>query len=509
MSLPATGAAQPALLAASAIYLVLVAALAWFSWRRTRTAADFFVAGRRLGVWVTALATMASAFSGFLFLGGPGLTYRLGTASFLIVIPIGLTGGLLAWTVAKRLRLLAEVREIYTVPDAVAARYSSPRAGGLAAVAVALGTVAYLAAQLLALGILIETLFDLETRVGSSSLAVGIAVGWLVVMSYSVAGGMVAGVFTDVFQGALMMLAALGVFYFAWQATGGPSSAMEAILTSDDFGAAFLDPLGGRAPALLGLSFFFVFAVGVLGQPQTLHKFLMLEDPRRLRLLPAALGISQALVVLLWLGVGLAVPALVAQGSLPPVERPDQVTPIFLLGFTPPWLAGWVFAGVVAAVMSTADSFVNIASAALVRDLPKAFGRSLGDQLKRGRLASFVVSALAALVAYGYGDLIALLGTFAYGIFAAALVPCLALGLSWRRAGADAAIASMATGLVCALGFEIWAKQTWFELPSSPLAPGVLPALPAMAASFTVFLLVAWLRPADRPAADVEAVMEL
>ena len=500
---------SPVLIVVSVAYLALIGGLAVWSWGRTKTAADFFVAGRGLGLWVTALATMSSAFSGFLFLGGPGLTYRIGAASWLIVMPIGVTGGLLAWTVAKRLRLLAEVRPIYTVPDAVAARYGCRRAAGLAALAITFGTVAYLAAQLLALGVLIHTLFGFEARFGTAAMPVAVACGGLVVTAYATLGGMVAGVYTDVVQGVLMIAAAVGVFLFAWQATAGPASAVAAVASSEVFGAAFLDPLGGRAPALLGLSFFFVFAVGVLGQPHTLHKFLMLRDPRHLRRLPAVLGVSQALVVLLWLGVGLAVPALVAAGRLAPIETPDQVTPIFLLHHTPPWLAGWVFAGVLAAIMSTADSFINIASAALVRDLPRAFGRPVKDELRQGRVASVLVSVTAAAVALAYGDLIALLGTFAYGIFAAALTPCLALGLSWKRAGADAASASIVTGMATALGFELWAKQTWLDLPPSPLAPGVLPAVPAMAAAFTVFLVVAWWRPAPPPAPDVEAVMEL
>ena len=68
-----------------------------------------------------------------------------------------------------------------------------------------------------------------------------------------------------------------------------------------------------------------MFTIGVLGQPHTLHKFLMLKDPRKLRFLPAVLGVSQVLVVLIWLGIGLAVPALVAQGHLPPFDQPDRV----------------------------------------------------------------------------------------------------------------------------------------------------------------------------------------
>ena len=112
------------------------------------------MAGQGLGVLFTGLATMAAAFSGFVFLGGPGLTYRIGLTSLFINLSVGFTPALLAWAVAKRLRLLAEVREVYTIPDAVLARYGSRAASGAAAVAVLVGSVGYLGAQLLAMGTL-------------------------------------------------------------------------------------------------------------------------------------------------------------------------------------------------------------------------------------------------------------------------------------------------------------------------------------------------------------------
>ena len=85
---------RPAALAVAAIYLAAVVAVGLWSAARTRGARDFFIAGQRLGLWVTAFATMASAFSGFVFLGGPGLTYRLGFASLFIMLPVGFTAGL-------------------------------------------------------------------------------------------------------------------------------------------------------------------------------------------------------------------------------------------------------------------------------------------------------------------------------------------------------------------------------------------------------------------------------
>jgi Na+/proline symporter len=219
------------------------------------------------------------------------------------------------------------------------------------------------------------------------------------------------------------------------------------------------------------------------------------------------------LCVLIWLGIGLAVPALVATGKLAPLSNPDDASPQFLLHFAPEILAGLVFAGILAAIMSTADSFVNIGSAALIRDLPSAFGLRIKDQLFWGRVAVVGIAVAAALFAYLYGDLIALLGTFAFGTFGAALGPALAIGLNWRRVTAAAAISSIATGMGVNLVLEFLAKQTFFDaLPKPPFQAGVLPTAVSLAASFTALFAVTWFTGRNRAPDiddDVELVMDL
>jgi Na+/proline symporter len=477
--------------------------------RRTRNGKDFFIAGQSLGLVVTGLATMSAAFSGFVFIGGPGLTYRLGLAALFICAPVSFTAGLLCWSVGKRLRLLAEVREVYTIPDAILLRYGSRRAAGLAALAVLLGTIAYLGAQLQALGVVIEAVFGTREIFGEASLAVAMGIGLAVVVFYAVAGGMLAGAYTDLVQGALMVVAAVGIFVAALRSGGGLAAITERIVADESFGPRFLDPLG-NVPVFTAVGFFFIFAVGTLGQPHMLHKFYMLKDPRKLRWMPLVVGGSQLLCVLVWLGIGLAVPALVASGRLAPLADPDHATPVFLLELAPPLLAGLVFAGVLAAIMSSADSFLNIGAAALVRDLPQALGLPQPSQLAWGRRAVIGVAFAAALFSLAYGDLIALLGTFAFSTFGAALAPALAIGLHWKRVTARAATASIATGLTLNIVLEFLARQTYFpSWPQAPLPTGVLPGVVSLAASFCVLLTLSWAnRSSQRLPEDVQAVMD-
>ena len=359
----------------------------------------------------------------------------------------------------------------------------------------------------------VEALREMVIR-GAPAIGVAAAMGLgvLVVVFHATAGGMVAGVYTDLFQGTLMVGAAIAVFFYALQAGGGIESIARTIAESERFGPGHLDPLGNIA-VFTAVGFFFVFAIGNLGQPHMLHKFFMLDDPRKLKWMPLIVGVTQTLCVLIWLGIGLAVPALVVSGRLAPLTNPDDASPQFLLNFAPEALAGVVFAGILAAIMSTADSFVNIGSAALVRDLPRAFGRRVTDELLWGRIAVVAIAVSAAVFAYLYGDLIALLGTFAFGTFGAALGPALAIGLNWRRVTAAAAAASIATGMGVNLVLEFLAKQTFFpSLPRPPFSAGVLPTAVSLAASFTVLFAVTWATSRRRPPqldADVELVMEM
>lgn len=496
--------ARPAVALAACAYLVLILAIGALAWKRTRVAADYFVAGRSLGPFVAGLATMAAAFSGFVFVGGPGLTYRLGAQAFFIVLPVGFTACLLAWCTGRRVRLMAEARQLFTIPDLLALRFDR-RTAGVAAIAIAAGCVAYLAAQLLALAILFVRFTGLDQQLGEAALPTALLLGTAIVLLYSIGGGMLAGIWTDVLQGFLMLVAALWVSVLALQAAGGPAGIAASLAESARFGADFLAPVDEDAPAR-AFALFLVFGVGVLGQPHMVHKFLMLRDLRALRSLPLVLGGSQALVLLLWVVLGLAVPALVVQGRLEPLSNPDDATAAFLAHFAPGPLAGLVFAGALAAVMSTADSFLNIGAAAIVRDLPRAAGRCVASELRAGRWATLALALLAALLAWGYGDLVALLGTFAFGTFAAALAPALAIGLNWRGVTPLAASISIALGALLNVLLELAGRAGL--LPEGFAGGAPLSAIALLASFVALFALSALGKP-RRPSPIVERVLEL
>ncbi len=475
-ALPLPPLARPAIIVVALLYFAAIAAISVWAARRTHSARDFFVAGNGIGLWALALSAMAATTSGFAFIGGPGLVYASGLGALFLILPAGITNAMGAWVLAKRMRLLAEVRGVLTVPDAVGARYRSRLAQGLAGVAILIATIGYMATNILALGLVIDSVF-------ATGITIGIWLGMAIVLAYSASGGMIAGIYTDMVEGSLKALASALVFVFTLKSGGGMSGLSRSVLAADP---AWLGPWGRMAP-LAALSLFLVFGLGSLGQPHVIHKFYMIRDPRRLRWYPLLMTCALILSLLLYFGVGFAVKALVSRGDLAPLARPDEATPTFLLHYTPVLLSALVFSGVAAAIMSTMNSFMNIGAAVVTHDLPVALGRRMRNELRWGRISTVIISVAAALVAQHSGAVVVLLGIFGWGLFASTLVPSLAIGLNWPGATRAGAVASIATGLALTLVLETAAFLHRMTLPSGVTVSGL-----ALVSSLLVFFVVSW-----------------
>lgn len=457
-------AVSPLVLTVGVGYFVVCALIGLWAARRTRTAEDFFVAGRSVGLLPFAIAAMATTLSGFAFIGGPGLIYSIGLTAVFIILPAALTNTYGAIVLGSRMRSLAALHGFVTVPDAIGWRYDSRAAQGLSAIAILVGVVGYIGTNVLALGLVVRALFGVE-------LDAALWLGAAVLVAYSAGGGILAGIWVDVFQGLLMAVASAIVFIYALDSGSGLTAITRAIELVDP---AFMGPWGSRG-AMVALSFFFVFAVGSLGQPHIAHKYYMLRDLRRLRWYPVLMTVAMILAQLLFVGVGIAVKSLVVTGQLSPLAVPDDATPTFLLRYVPTLVSALVFAGVAAAIMSTVNSFVNIGAAAITHDIPKALGRAMDDRttLRNGRLWTIVLAVAGTIIAQLSGTLVAFLGIFGYGLFACTLVPALAIGLTWKGGTRLAAIASISVGLVLTLALETAAWLKLMTLPTGVTVSGL------------------------------------
>jgi Na+/proline symporter len=413
---------------------------------------------------------MASIMSGFVFVGGPGLFFQVGLSSFWIVISSSFTGALMCWVLAKPMRRLVAEKGCLTIPDLMEAQFGCRISSGLTSLTILLGVIGYLAVQIQALGVVISSLFSI-------SLSSAILAGCVLLAFYVTAGGMLASVYSDVIQGSIMLWAASMVFYYASISSDGLGRLSLRLMQEDP---SAVSPWSGTG-AVIALSWFFLFSFGALGQPHVINKFMMVRELKTLRYFPLALALSMGVCGLIWIGVGISVRGMVLEGMMTAPVHPDETITQFLSDWTPEWLRGLTLVAIVAAIMSTADSFATVGAAALGRDLPRTLGWKIRRQTAWVRVGTVVLFVVALLCSWQIRTLVAYLGILAFGIFAAALAPAMILGLNCKDEGGQAVRWSIATGLVAVLGLEILDRAGLYTV-------GVPSGAVALALSFLVFI---------------------
>ena len=483
-------------------YMLFCILIGLWAMRKTRSAHDFFMAGRNLGALVTGIAIFSSTLSGFGFVGGPGLIYKMGISSVWMVICTAIGFCLSFYLVGKRIWLFAAMKETVSLPDVVATRYRSELSRFLMALAILLGVMAYLGSQIKAMAQVLQDIMSRGNFWEHISLEWCVVISCAVLVFYCVTGGIIASVYTDLFQGLIMIVAALLVFFYAYRALPGGFTEMSQTIARDD--PESMSPWGTLG--MLGcMSWYFLFALGGVGQPHIVTKMMMNKKVRDVRFILPISVIGFAVSALLWISIGLAMRALVLQGLHSELAEADAAAPQFLQVKTPAILAGIVFAALFAAIMSTADGFLNIGAAALVHDIPQSLrGKSLKKELFWARIATVGLAAAAALFSlYSPDKMIAMLGSFGWGIFAAAIVPVVAIGLNWKRGTALAANVAIAASLL--INFSVMFMRK-LEVPIPyKIHEGAI----ALIASICIFFSISLLSKPPALSEEVEAVMDV
>ncbi len=453
-------------------YLALVLAVGLYAYRRTRDLSDFVLGGRSLGSWVTALSASASDMSGWLLLGLPGFAYAAGLESLWLAVGL-LLGTWLNWRLmAARLRLYSETAgNALTLPEFFARRFhdDSGLLRVISALFILLFFLFYTSSGLVAGGKLFESVFGLPYF-----WAVAAGVGTIIL--YTSIGGFLAVSWTDLVQGLLMAAALLLVPLMAMDAQGGLINSLRAA------NPQLLDPLTSADGSPLGLIAILsagAWGLGYFGQPHILARF---QAVRSVGHLPAARRIAVTWVFLTLTGATLT--GLAGVGLLEPALSGSDTEKVFIklvdLLFHPA-VAGVCLAAILAAVMSTADSQLLVASSAFTEDFYRALlKRDASDRelVYTGRLAVLVIAGVAFVLALNPDSKVLDLVAYAWAGFGAAFGPALLLSLYWQRMTRNGALA----GIVCGgLTVVVWKQFDGGVLDLYEIVPGILASLAAIA----------------------------
>ena len=464
-----------------AAYFVVMVGIGLWVYKRTVSLSDFVLGGRRLNSWVAGLSANASDFSGWLLLGLPGAIYLSGLSEAWIAVGLAL-GFAGSWIlIAGRLRVYTEratdarsggESDSLTLSSYLENRFSD-RTGllrGVSAVLILAFYLFYVASGLVAMGGLFEQVFGMSS-------AVAIIAGVSIVVLYTFLGGFLAVSYTDVVQAVMMWIALLIVPIVAVVAIVGDDTrdigGISAVLGGFEGGGAF-DVAGFLAPiaVISGLAWGF----GYLGQPHILARFMGI---RSVKDVPRAGAVSVAWAVsAMTLAVVMGFAGVAFFGFDEALENSENVFPSLIQALMNPWVAGLLLAAILAAVMSTADSQLLVASSALTEDGYRAFLKRDASPLtlvwvSRGAVVAVAVAA-AGIALSGNNTVMDLVG-YAWAGFGAGFGPVILLSLYWKRMTWTGALAGMVGGGATAV--------IWDILDEKVLETGLYAMVPAVAVS--------------------------
>ena len=466
-------------LTAIAAYLLVMLAIGYFAFRRTKNIEDYMLADRGLNPGVAALSAGASDMSGWLLMGLPGAIYISGLIEAWIAI--GLTiGAWLNWKyVAPRLRTYTEVAEnAITIPSFFEKRLKDR--SHLLRITAALVILAfftfYVSSGMVAAGKFFEASFGWPYLTGMLMVSA-------VTLIYSLFGGFLGASLTDVVQGLLMFAALIAVPVVTAIEVGSLGELAAGITAVNPDALNLFSSFDDRGTFLALVAIFSTAAwgFGYFGQPHIIVRFMALRSASEAKtarrigigwMIATAVGaISTALIGIMYFA------------GDPAVELQDPETVFLVLSqiFFHPFVAGLVLAAVLAAIMSTMSSQLVVCSSALVEDLYNIAGRrsTPEKEVALGRLGVLLVAVIAALLATNQDATILDLVGFAWAGFGAAFGPIVLLSLYWRKLTAKGALSGMIAGAVTVF---IWGNFGALSSVMYEIVPG-----------FALNLLVSWL----------------
>lgn len=430
------------------IYLAIMFFLAFYSKRLLSKSENFleeyFIGSRGMGGFVLAMTLVATYTSASSFVGGPGVAYKMGLGWVLLAMIQLPTAWLTLGVLGKKYAIVARRINAVTVNDILRERYRSRFLVIFASGSLVLFFIAAMVAQFIGGARLFEGITGLSYNTGLCIFAT-------TVILYTAIGGFRAVTLTDTVQGIVMLIGTVALLFGILHAGGGMAATVSKLAAIDP---ALITPFGpgGFLAKPFILSFWVLVCFGVIGLPHSAVRCFGYRDSRSMH---TAIVISTVVLGVLMLGMHLC--GALGRAILPDITVGDKIMPAITLTVLHPVFAGIFLAGPLAAIMSTIDSQLILASAAIVKDLylnyinpsaAEADGDDLSKTVRRiSGWSTAIIGVIVFLAALKPPDLIVWLNLFAFGGMQAAFLWPMLLGLYWKRANAAGAVASMVCGV--------------------------------------------------------------
>ena len=470
---------QLIILATIIFYLSAMVGVGVIFSKQNNNSDDFYLGGRTLGPFVTAMSAEASDMSGWLLMGLPAVALMTGLPEATWTA-IGLAiGTYLNWLlVAKKLRVYTHRLDAFTLPDFFSKRFGDSKRiiTAVSAIFIIVFFIPYTASGFAACGKLFSSLFGID-------YVFAMIVSAIVIIIYCTLGGFLAASTTDFIQSIIMTFALFIVVGFGSSAVNGFDQVFANVTALDGYLDVFrgFDVASGTTSSfgLLPVCSTLAWGFGYFGMPHILLRFMAIEDENKLtisrRVASIWVVISMSVAVL----IGIIGYSLMKNGIVPSYESASAAETIIVdiarylgdYGYLAAVIAGIILAGILASTMSTADSQLLAAASSLSQDLvQETFKIKLSEKASvwLARISVLAVSIIGIFLAMDPNSSVFKIVSFAWAGFGAVFGPVVLFALYWRRTNKWGALAGMISGGVMIFFWKFVIRQmfagTWLDI---------------------------------------------
>ena len=442
------------ILIAFVFYLAMMIVIGAVYMKKTSSSEDYFLGGRGLNGWVAALSAQASDMSGWLLMGLPGAIYSFGSGQIWIAVGLFI-GTVLNWVcISGRLRKYTiAANNSMTIPAFFENRYRDKKKILLliSSVVIVIFFLVYTASALAAGGKLFNTVFGLDYHIA-------LAIGAAVILCYTFMGGFMAVCVTDFVQGTLMLIGLLVVPLVAYFLL--PGNLTDLISQSGVTGGAgaYLNPFmnGDRPYTFIEIFSQLAWGFGYCGMPHVLVRFMAVKNEKELKkswaiaIVWDLLSLTAAFAIAV-IGRAYLLPVILGENGAASSESVfiEMIRKVFTSELALPFIGGLFLCGILAAIMSTADSQLLVTASAVSEDLYHSFIKKDADTeeiLKVSRITVIVIAVIAFVIAWNPDSSIMGLVSDAWAGLGSAFGPLVVCSLFWKRTNLPGAVAGIVSG---------------------------------------------------------------
>ncbi len=449
-----------------AIFAGVFGFLGYLGYKKTKTAEDYFVAGRKMGPIVVAFSYGATFISAVALIGFSGISSVYGHSILWLAFLNIFVGILIAFIFyGFRTRKMGLSLNAFTLPELLGNRFNSTRLQATSGVIIAVFMIFYTTAVFLAIATLFEVTFGIPYWIC-------VVIFTIVVGLYLIVGGLYAVMWTHAIQGILMLVGMIILTVGIYMMLGGigPAHELTAALTPsmlESIGspAASQAPNGltsmppiFSAPFMVVLTLVFGVGIGVLAQPQLIVRYLSAKSEKALRRAVPYGGIFILLMTFTAFSIGPLCNRLLYDNGLLYPSSPDKVVPLIVNELFPQWFVILFLFAVLSAAMSTASALFHTAGASIGRDVcEKGLMKNCSEKksLKITRIATLGIVVATLIISINPPDVVAILTSFFFGLMACTFLAPYTLMLYWRKTSRAGAWFGMLGGFIFTMGWYV------------------------------------------------------